>query len=174
MKRLLLTSIPLLLASALAFWFGYENQRYQRLMEEGRYEEAGASLVADPFTVRYNIAFAHAEAQNFPAALENYRRALRLTEDRDNLSNIQYNIGVILQQVEELKGAVIAYEEALRLDPQNREAKYNLERLLQFRKQQQEGEGGKKSLEQAPGTPKDGQDNSGGQGKGRGNPQEAI
>lgn len=77
---------------------------------------------------RYLLANDYAKAAY--NALQNERGELS-GDDQLRASQIQFLTGLIAEGAGQFREAVDAYKQALRLDPTNKYAKYNLERLLQ-------------------------------------------
>ncbi len=89
--------------------------------------------------VYYNMGNAHYMLKDFDSAIANYRQAA-IENDKELSQWAMYNIGNALFNKEEYKEAVEAYIEALKLDPDDKEAKLNLELALRMLRQQQEEE----------------------------------
>jgi Ca-activated chloride channel homolog len=153
--------------SITCFWFGFYVLRYNRAMTQHNYEYARTFFIADLAIINYNEAWKHTKFQNLPRAIELYREAFRHAENPELKSDIRYNIGVLLERLENTEGAVKEYKEALRLNPNNREARFNLERLYHFVLKQEDGDN-KASLELAPGADRSDDQRSRGEGQGRG------
>lgn len=64
--------------------------------------------------------------QNKPQdAMKSYLKAAKYEKDKQRLSDIYHNMGVLLQASEKYAEAVEAYKESLRNDPSNDETRYN-------------------------------------------------
>ena len=119
-----------------------ENLRGQRLYEAGRYEESYAVFsqalkngAANP-ALEYNTGNALYRMKQYEEATKHYRAAL--AGSRPLRQRSYYNLGNAYvrlaeedsDKTETLNRAIAAYEEALGLDPADREAKWNLELAL--------------------------------------------
>lgn len=102
-----------------------DNQRGVRKLEAGDAEQA-AGLLEDP---QWRGA-AQYRAGNYEAAVE----SLNGIETADAF----YNKGNALAQLGRVDEAVAAYEQALKLDPQHEDARYNRDLLLKQQQQQQQ------------------------------------
>ncbi len=90
----------------------------------------------------YNSGNVHHRQQDHEAAQRSYEQSL-LQADEDLYQDTLFNLGNTQLQADELESAIESYKEALRLDPNDREAKHNLElalRRLTPDEQQQEQE----------------------------------
>lgn len=115
-----------------------------RLYEAGRYGEAHEryleALRQDPENplIRFNEGNALYQSQEFQRALEAYGEVAEAgVQGLD--ARAWYNLGNALVQQEQLPEALEAYKQALRRDPSDRDAKHNLEVVLD-RMQQDEQE----------------------------------
>ena len=71
------------------------------------------------------------------AALKAYDNTAKTAPRNDLKEKAYYNGGVVLQSQNKLTECIRAYKNALKLDPNDEEARQNLERALQKQKQQQ-------------------------------------
>jgi Ca-activated chloride channel family protein len=69
-------------------------------------------------------------------ALTAYEKAQSQMTNYGERSNALYNKGVVLQNDKKLEDCIVAYKNALKLDPNNVDARHNLQ--LALKKQQQE------------------------------------
>lgn len=134
----------------LAFGFG-DFERGNRLYREGRYAEAVEAYRAaledgnDTPALHYNLGTALLNLDRYDEADPHLRAALEGIEP-DVRTRAHYNLGNrFLQAARQtpdvearrrlLEGAVEAYKRALRLKPNDRDAKWNLELALQEREE---------------------------------------
>ena len=85
----------------------------------------GRTAAASPANSRaqYNIGLALSTAGDFPAAIEHYRKALRITPDYTEAHN---NLAIALTQVGRWQEAIAEYEKAATLEPDVGRTRYNL------------------------------------------------
>jgi Ca-activated chloride channel family protein len=145
-----------------------------RYYEQGEYDKAVAlyreALEKDPDLriADFNLGNALHMQKNLEEALQSYHRAL---DAPDSLTRAKtfYNLGNTLVGSGRLQEAVAAYVNALRLDPEDADAKHNLElarRLLEGRQAQQRGRGREKEEGEEQGQ-REPQPRSGGEENGR-------
>jgi Ca-activated chloride channel family protein len=91
--------------------------------------------LAEPY---YNAANTLYRQGNYAAAMEQLQGALSYVDDDSLAEKSFYNLGNNYFNTQELETAVEAYKQALLLNPEDLEAKYNLELALQQQQQQQE------------------------------------
>jgi hypothetical protein len=105
------------------------------------YQQAQADLpeLAEP---HYNAANAHYRQEAYEQAQGEIEQALLKKENQDGLNqNSLFNLGNTFFQTEQFETAIEAYKEALRLNPDDVDAKHNLELAMrQLQQQQQEQE----------------------------------
>ena len=112
------------------------------------------------FKASYNLGVALARQGRDAEAGEAFARAQRLApaDEPDALGDAAYNAGTAAATTSELEQSIADYTEALRADPQDREAKENLAQVLrqlreqrqQQEQQQSEGEEGENSEQGDP------------------------
>lgn len=116
-------------------------QEGNKLFTEEKFEEANGKYrdalldVPESPVVNYNIAGTQYKIGKYEEALENYSKSMspRLAEERtpeeDQLlrSQIHYNRGNTLYRMNKYPEAIREYQEALKLNPDDEDAKYNLE-----------------------------------------------
>jgi Ca-activated chloride channel family protein len=91
--------------------------------------------LAEPY---FNAANALYRQGDYPAALEQMQMALQYVDQGNLAESSYYNLGNTLFNSQELDTAVEAYKQALLLNPDDQDAKYNLELALQQQEQQQQ------------------------------------
>ncbi len=120
------------------------NKQGNEAFAEGPYDQALVSYreaqgkapeLAEPY---YNGSNALYRQEAYPEAGEQIKQALNQVESKSLAQNSHYNLGNVSYQTEEWEAAVQAYKQALLLDPDDHEAKYNLELALQQLQQQQQ------------------------------------
>ncbi len=138
-----LLAITLLLAACSPSAEKLNGEGNQAFLEEA-YQDAlaayqGAQIenpeLAEPY---YNAANALYREGNYEAALEQLQHALSFAGDDRLAENSLYNIGNNFFNAQDLQNAIEAYKQALLIDPEDQEAKYNLELALQQQEQQQQ------------------------------------
>lgn len=88
----------------------------------------------------YNLGNTLTQQQKFKEAMEQYDAASRIEKNKDKLSRIYHNMGVILQADKQYPQCIEAYKQALRNNPKDNETRYNLalaQKLLKDQQQQQ-------------------------------------
>jgi Ca-activated chloride channel homolog len=115
----------------------YSRQAYDEA--QIAYQDASAEdpALAEPY---YNLANVLYRKGGFDQALDPLVQALSRTSDQDLAQNSLYNLGNNAYSLEDWKAAVEAYKQALLLNPNDRDAKYNLELALQQQKQQEQNQ----------------------------------
>ena len=83
-------------------------------------------------------------------AVQAYDDALVKASSKADRSRSYYNKGVVLQNNKKLPECIEAYKNALKLDPQDEDARQNLQKALQQQKEQQQKENKDKKEEKKP------------------------
>lgn len=76
-------------------------------------------------TARYNLGNALLRQGNPEGAMKEFLAASKYEKDKQNLSDIYHNMGVLLQASKKYAEAVEFYRESLRNDPSNHQTRYN-------------------------------------------------
>lgn len=115
------------------------------LYRQGQYPEAekkfGEALAAAPesFVAKYNLATALYKQDKKEDALKLLSDAATNAADKQLASKAWYNKGAILSRQKELEASVEAYKNALRNNPDDKEARENLQKaLLELKKKRNE------------------------------------
>lgn len=171
--------------SLLCFAFALHQHHYVQLVHAGNqavseerfdtqdYEYAGQYWLARQDILQVNQGLLAYKASNLPRAAEFFRRVSQNVSDPAIEEQALYNLGRVFLDLKEVERAADFFKAALRLDPQDQAAKFNLERLYQF-VLLKEGSHGEAALQQAPGVGQEQQDNPRGKGQGRGKPKSDI
>lgn len=93
---------------------------------------------ADTSTVMYNLGNAMYDAGEFERAMKIYSGAIDSTRTPEQLEHAYYNMGNASLQAQKFDQAIASYIEALRHDPDDPDAKQNLELALRMKKQSEQ------------------------------------
>jgi len=145
----------------------------RRQFDSLAYEKASGSFLADPDLVAYNIGVRAYEAKSYKKAAESFQEVIHSSSSPALKQRSYYNLGNLLTLMSQPREAVAMYEEALRLNPGDWDAKHNLERLFVFHAAELSEETHSVPLKQAPGRRQLGNGNPG-QGSGTGTPDPGI
>jgi tetratricopeptide (TPR) repeat protein len=137
------------------------------------YDYASRFWLANQDMLLFNQGVLAYEAQNLSQAADHFRRVSQRTHNPALRMQALYNLGMVMLALNEVETAAELGKEALRIDPLDKETKFNLERLYQW-VLLKEDEQGKSSLEQAPGLGKDQGEGLSGEGGGRSTPKSDI
>jgi len=115
----------------------FAEQEYLVALHEYQSAQVESPELAEPY---YNAANALYREGAYVEALEQMQLALQYLEDESLAERSIYNLGNTFYNTQELEPAVDSYIRALMLDPDDQDAKYNLELALQQQQQEQEQE----------------------------------
>lgn len=113
------------------------------LYKQQKYKEATAAyqkaLQKQPSYIPglFNMGNAQYKQQQFEASRKIYEGTAKTAPDKKQQAAANYNIGNTYLEEKKYKEAVDAYKEALRKNPEDEQAKYNLSYALQMLKKQQ-------------------------------------
>ena len=125
-----------------------------KLFKEGKLEEAlvqyDRALKENPgdLTAMYNRSNVLAKKGDKAAAMDGYEKLIQETKDPKILEKAYYDKGVLHQQQQQLDESIYSWMEALKLDPEDVQARENLQKALREKKKQQEQEEKKKDQQQ--------------------------
>ena len=134
--------------------YGVESIEANRL-DQQYLEEAKKGLFSSDDLIDYNMGVRACRANNLKKAGDHFYDVIRNGQNSPQKKQAYYNLGNILVQFDLPRKAAEMYKESLRLDPNDWESKYNLERLYVFHLQESPGEGDQASLKQEPGKEKE-------------------
>jgi Ca-activated chloride channel homolog len=141
----------LLLGGGVLLLLAYQQQSYVHFVEAGNqavaerrfdsqdYTQAHRLWLADQDMLLFNQGVLAYRASNLPHATDAFRQ---VSEHADNLTlrkQALYNLGIVLLKFQEAQRAAELFKEALRLDPQDKDAKLTLEHLYHVHWRRKEG-----------------------------------
>ncbi|MVT07281.1 tetratricopeptide repeat protein [Chitinophaga tropicalis] len=171
MRKLYLT-YQILLAGALLCLcqesFAQEGNKYIRkgneLYKEKKFTDAEANykkaLEVNQQSVegRYNLGNSLYEQKRYDDARTQYANTFKAANNRDTKADASYNIGNTFMEGKKWEESIKAYKEALKLNPSDEQARYNLAYAQAMLKKQQQGGGGKDNKDQKDKDKKDQKD----------------
>jgi len=90
----------------------------------------GAEKSPDNFEAKFNLGDAYYKQQRYDEAMKSYQSAMVDAKNDLDKSKIYYNVGNSLLKSQKIKESIGAYKEALKLNPDDQESKYNLSYAL--------------------------------------------
>lgn len=90
------------------------------------------------FNVYFNLGDAQYKQKRYDEAVKTYKQALSKTVDKDLKARTFHNIGNAYLKSEKISESIDAYKNALKINPGDRETKYNLSYALKMQKNQQQ------------------------------------
>lgn len=113
----------------------YRQQQYNRA--EAQYKAALEKVPTDP-TAQYNLANALYQQKKWDEAHAVLKKLNESTTNKVLKATVYYNNGVVYTKEKALAPSIEAYKAALRLKPDDKEARENLQKALREQKQQQQ------------------------------------
>ncbi len=98
----------------------------------------GLEKTKENFELNFNLGDSYYKQERYDEAVNAFQNSLVYTEDDLLKSKAFYNIGNSLLKSQKIKESVEAYKNSLKLNPNDKEAKYNLSYALSLLKQQQD------------------------------------
>jgi Ca-activated chloride channel family protein len=123
----------------------YKKNNYDAA--ENSYRDA-LKIADNNTTASYNLGNTMFRKDNTDEAVEAFDNTIKNSSDDITKEKAYYNKGVAYQKAKKLPECINAYENALMLNPQDEEARQNLQRALKEQKQQQEQENQKDKKQQ--------------------------
>jgi tetratricopeptide (TPR) repeat protein len=115
----------------------YKKNEFDKAAEQ--YQKVTTKTPANA-TAQYNLGNALYKNSKTDDAVAAYDNAATNLTDKTEKSKALYNKGVVLQNNKKLPECIAAYKDALKLNPQDEDARQNLQKALQQLKQQQQKE----------------------------------
>ena len=115
----------------------YAKQAYEEALSAYQFAQIESPELAEPY---YNAANSLYRQGMYAEALEQISQALSFAKEETLAENSFYNLGNSSFSTQEWETAIEAYKEALLLNPDDLDAKYNLELALQQMQQQEQQE----------------------------------
>lgn len=113
----------------------YKEGKYEQALPE--YEKAATQNPGNPVT-HYNLGNARFRKEDFAASEKNFDSALSTANTNELKQKSVYNKGVSLSKQKKLQESIDAYKKALRLNPDDKDTRYNLEKALSELKKRNE------------------------------------
>ncbi|MFN2438341.1 MAG: tetratricopeptide repeat protein [Chitinophagaceae bacterium] len=109
--------------------FDLAEKQYRIAVEKGN----------ETFIAQYNLANALLRQKKYKEATGVLQNLLQTTSLPDTKAAVHYNQGVVYTKQQDLLSSIEAYKNALRIDPEDVQARENLQKaLLELKKQQQD------------------------------------
>jgi len=119
------------------------NEYYRLGQFEAAEKQYRAALAVDATneTAQYNLASVLYRQKKYTEASELFRKLGENAPEKSTKAPSYYNEGVIYSKQKELEKSIEAYKSALRQDPDDQQARENLQKaLLELKKQQQDSQ----------------------------------
>lgn len=123
----------------------FASQQYDAALEKYTSAQTSAPIFAEPFYNAANVFYKQGAFDKAQAMLEQ-----ALTRSNEKIAQfLEYNLGNVAYNAKQFEQAIAAYEDALRLNPDDADAKHNLElALLQKQQQDQQQQNQQQNQEQ--------------------------
>jgi tetratricopeptide (TPR) repeat protein len=115
----------------------YAEQAFEQALAMYQAAQLKEPQLAEPY---YNAASSLYRQGEYEAALQQLQMALTFAEDESLAQSSLFNLGNASYNAQDTATAVAAYTESLLLNPDDQDAKYNLELALQQQQEQQQQE----------------------------------
>lgn len=116
------------------------NEAYAKKDYPAAATEYGKVLAknSDNATAQYNLGNAQYKSEKKEEAIASYDKAAAKLSSNVEKSNAYYNKGVVYHNDNKLPECIAAYKQALKLDPNNEDARQNLQRALKKQQEQKQ------------------------------------
>lgn len=100
----------------------------------------GAEKSPESFEAKFNLGDAYYKQQRYDEAIKSFQSALVNARNDEDRAKIFHNVGNSLLKSQKIKESIGAYKEALKLNPNDKETKYNLSYALEMLKNQDQNQ----------------------------------
>jgi len=90
------------------------------------------------FPPRFNLGNSYYKQENYEESIKNYQELLQKTDDKELKSKLYHNIGNSYLKSNKIEQSIEAYKNALKLNPNDMDTKYNLSYALSLLKNNQQ------------------------------------
>jgi tetratricopeptide (TPR) repeat protein len=125
----------------------YHNREYEKALPA--YQKAVEQNPKN-LTARYNLANARYRTGNLPDAEKSYDELIENTTENNYKEKGYYNKGVTLTKQKKLQESIDAYKNALKLNPADEDARFNLQKALTELKKNQSQDQKQQQQKQQP------------------------
>ena len=113
----------------------YRNKEYDKA---NRYYRSAQNLAPKDIDLSEEIAQSTYRSRDFDNAEKVYQQAASEKKDKFEKAKIQHNLGNTRMKKKDYSGAIEAYKDALRNNPNDQETQYNLSEAIRQKKQQED------------------------------------
>jgi tetratricopeptide (TPR) repeat protein len=117
---------------------GVDSYKKQQFVDAEVNFKKGLEKSKESYELNYNLGDAYYKQQRYDEAIKSFQNSLAHTEDGMMKSKAFHNIGNSLLKSQKIKESVEAYKNSLKLNPDDKDTKYNLSYALSLLKQQQD------------------------------------
>lgn len=113
------------------------------LYKEGKYTDSevnfkkGIKEEPENFAANFNLGDSYYKQERYSEALQSFQAALDNAQEPEQKAKVYHNIGNSLLKDKKIKESIEAYKNALKINPNDEETKYNLSYALSLLKDQQ-------------------------------------
>ncbi len=134
---MLLFSSPLLFAQRSTINSGVDKYNQKKYPDAEVNFKKGIDKDPKSFEAHFNLGDAYYKEGQFDQSLKEYYSSLELTKDPSRKASTYHNIGNSLLKAKKIKESIEAYKNALKINPNDMETKYNLSYALSLLNNQQ-------------------------------------
>jgi tetratricopeptide (TPR) repeat protein len=109
---------------------GVELYNEQKFADAEVNFKKGAEKNPESFEAKFNLGDAYYKQQRYDEAIKTFQSAMANAKTDEQRAKIFHNVGNSLLKAQKIKESIGAYKEALKLDPNDQETKYNLSYAL--------------------------------------------
>lgn len=117
---------------------GVDSYKKQQFVDAEINFKKGLEKSQESYELNYNLGDAYYKQQRYDEAIKSFQNSLTHTEDGIMKSKAFHNIGNSLLKSQKIKESVEAYKNSLKLNPDDKDTKYNLSYALSLLKQEQD------------------------------------